>query len=341
MGSVKDIQVITEPTQEKSGECMFVFSDRFSVFDWGVMPDLIDGKGKAICVLGAWFFEKLEDMGVKTHYIGVLEDGRIKRLKDVKEPPYKMVVKFLRVIKPKANGEKYDYSEILKQRGNFVIPLEVIYRNSLPAGSSVFKRLKEGKISLSDLGLSEFPKENTKLKRPFVDFSTKFESQDRYLNQQEAMDISGLTIEEFEKMKKLVFLANKLISDCVEKLSISNDDGKFEFGFDENREIIFVDVLGTPDECRFTYDGIQLSKEVLRFYYRKTDWYKQILEAKDKDFVRWRELVSLKPPPLLKELKDLVSEMYMSLCNVITQRNWFKVRDLHSIVKYIRSYTDL
>ena len=340
MGSVKDIQVITEPTQEKPGECVFVFSDRFSVFDWGVMPDLIDGKGKSICLLGAWFFEKLEEIGIKTHYIGMLEDGRIKKLKDLREPQHNMLVKFLRVIKPKTDGKKYDYSEFLKQKGNFVIPIEVIYRNSLPAGSSVFKRLKEGKISLSDLGLSEFPKENTKLNRPFIDFSTKFESQDRYLNQQEAKEIAGLTVEEFEKMKELVFLANKLISECVEKLSISNDDGKFEFGFDENREMIFVDVLGTPDECRFTYDGIQLSKEVLRFYYRKTDWYKQILEAKDKDFVRWRELVSLKPPLLPRDLKELVSEMYMSMCNSITQRDWFKVRDLSLIVKYIRSYID-
>lgn len=340
MGSVKDIQVITEPTQEKPGECVFVFSDRFSVFDWGVMPDLIDGKGKSICLLGAWFFEKLEEIGIKTHYIGMLEDGRIKKLKDLREPQHNMLVKFLRVIKPKTDGKKYDYSEFLKQKGNFVIPLEVIYRNSLPAGSSVFKRLKEGKISLSDLGLSEFPKENTKLNRPFIDFSKKFESQDRYLNQQEAKEIAGLTVEEFEKMKELVFLANKLISECVEKLSISNDDGKFEFGFDENREMIFVDVLGTPDECRFTYDGIQLSKEVLRFYYRKTDWYKQILEAKDKDFVRWRELVSLKPPLLPRDLKELVSEMYMSMCNSITQRDWFKVRDLSLIVKYIRSYID-
>lgn len=338
MGSVKDIEVISNPTDSKPGECLFVFSDRFSVFDWGVMPDLIDGKGKAICILGSWFFEKLEDMGIKTHYIGVLDNGKVKKLKDVLNPPYRMLVKFLRVIKPKTDGKTYDYSEFLKQKGNFVIPLEIIYRNSLPPGSSVFKRLKDGKLSLSDLGLSEFPRENTKLKTPFVDWSTKFESQDRYLSPQEAKRISGLSDVEFERLKELVLLANKLISDSVEMLSISNDDGKFEFGFDENREIMFVDVLGTPDECRFTYDVIQISKEVLRFYYRKTDWYKRVIEAKEKDFVRWRELVGQNPPTLPKDLKELVSEMYMSLCNAITQREWFKVRDFKLVVNYIKSY---
>jgi phosphoribosylaminoimidazole-succinocarboxamide synthase len=33
-----------------------------------------------------------------------------------------------------------------------------------------------------------------------------------------------------------------------------------EFSFDENRRLMLVDVLGTPDECRFEYRGMPVSK---------------------------------------------------------------------------------
>ena len=52
MGSVKDLQIIKKPTQEAMGVGRFLFSDRYSVFDWGEMPDHIEGKGAA-CVLWA------------------------------------------------------------------------------------------------------------------------------------------------------------------------------------------------------------------------------------------------------------------------------------------------
>jgi phosphoribosylaminoimidazole-succinocarboxamide synthase len=39
----------------------FEFSDDYSVFDWGKMPDTIENKGRALTVLGAYFFERLAD----------------------------------------------------------------------------------------------------------------------------------------------------------------------------------------------------------------------------------------------------------------------------------------
>ena len=63
MGSVKDLKVIKPAEQNSLGVAHFHFSDRYSVFDWGEMPDLITKKGQALCVIGAYFFEKLEEMG--------------------------------------------------------------------------------------------------------------------------------------------------------------------------------------------------------------------------------------------------------------------------------------
>ena len=63
MGSVKDLKIIKNPTFETPGEGLFTFSDRYSIFDWGGMPDHIDYKGESIALLGAYFFEKLDDLG--------------------------------------------------------------------------------------------------------------------------------------------------------------------------------------------------------------------------------------------------------------------------------------
>ena len=341
MGSVKDLVVLEEPKKDKEGAGEFIFSDRYSVFDWGEMPDLIEGKGKAICIMGAYFFEKLEkEGGVKTHYEGVIdpEDGKLKKLSEVKNPPDRMRIKLLRVIKPAFRNGKYDYSAYKTERGNFLIPLEIIYRNSLPEGSSVFRRLREGKLKLEDLGLSEMPKPGQKLEKPVIDVSTKLEEIDRYISWEEAKEISGLSDEEVQKLRELSLLANELITKRTSEVGISNEDGKFEFGFSPEREIIFVDVLGTPDECRFIFQGMQISKEILRKFYRNTPWYEEIEEAKRKDPVNWRKLVKSPPPPLPSDLKNFVSELYMSCCNEITGREWFKVQDLSSIVSALKSY---
>lgn len=37
----------------------FEFTDDYSVFDWGKMPDTIENKGRALTIFGAYFFEKL------------------------------------------------------------------------------------------------------------------------------------------------------------------------------------------------------------------------------------------------------------------------------------------
>ena len=144
MGSVKDLKIIQQPTKDKRGLGQFTFSDRYSVFDWGEMPDLIDGKGAALCVTSAYFLEKLESLGIGTHYVGVVESGRAKRLSDLEKPQSSMEINLVRIVRPKLDGNKYDYSVYNNEKTNMLIPLEVIYRNSLPEGSSVFKRLKNG-----------------------------------------------------------------------------------------------------------------------------------------------------------------------------------------------------
>ncbi len=338
MGSVKDLIIIEKPDKDKTGIGRFIFSDRYSVFDWGKMPDLIEDKGKAICLITAYFFEKLEEDGFKTHYIGLLEDGKVKRLKDLKKPSGVMEIKLLRVLKPEIKDGKYDYSVYKSEKFNFLIPLEIIYRNSLPQGSSVFRRLKEGSLRLKDIGLDSMPAPGQIFEKPLLDVSTKLEETDRYLSWESAKEIAGLNDEEVNEIKEKTLFIDKLITEETKKLGLFNEDGKVEFGFDENRDIILVDALGTLDECRFTYEGIPVSKEIARIYYRRTEWYKEVEIAKKRDEINWKDYVENPPPALPEELKIAIENIYKSYTNEITGRKWFDTPDLKEILEKVKRY---
>jgi phosphoribosylaminoimidazole-succinocarboxamide synthase len=337
MGSVKDLKIIKEATPISSGLARFIYSDRYSVFDWGEMPDHIDHKGTAIALLGAYFFEKLEEKGIPTHYIGLVDDNIARKLSEIQKPTNTMEIKLLQVIKPELKGNQYSYSEYRHARSNFLVPLEVIYRNVLPPGSSVFRRLKNGEIKPKDLGLDKEPFPNQKLDTPILDVSTKLEITDRYITWAEAKQISGLNDNEILELKSLTGRINNLISAEFLRLGLVNEDGKIEVGFDTKHRLMLVDVFGTLDECRFTYDGIPVSKEIARIYYRNTEWYQAVEEAKKKDRQQWKKICRLSPEPLPPQLKRLISQVYCACTNEITENEWFKdTPSLKDILKEIK-----
>jgi phosphoribosylaminoimidazole-succinocarboxamide synthase len=338
MGSVKDMIILEEATRERTGVGRFVFSDRYSVFDWGEMPDLIEGKGQALCLVTAYFFEELENRGIRTHYLGLVEEEKVVELSDLKKPSKVLQFKVVRVIRPSKRANGYDYSTYAGEKGCFLLPLEVIYRNSLPEGSSVFKRLREGSLTLEDIGLEEMPAPGQVLPRPILDVSTKLESSDRYLSWDEARAISGLSPEEITRLKELTLLVNSLITEKAEGLGLLHEDGKVEFAFDPQRELMLVDALGTPDECRFSYQGIPVSKEVARIHYRRTSWYRDVERAKEEEPVHWKERVVSRPEPLPSELRRAISHLYMSFANQVTGREWFDCPPLPEVLGKIKEY---
>jgi phosphoribosylaminoimidazole-succinocarboxamide synthase len=347
MGSVKDLEVIKKPTKDRMGIGRFHFSDRYSVFDWGEMPDLIDGKGAALCMMGAYCFERLEEKGIKTHYRGLVgKNGKTVRFDELQEPSNVMEISLVNVYRPKAHVQdgklKYDYSVYTAKLRNFLIPLEIIYRNSLPEGSSVFMRLEQGLVKIEDLGLNHYPKFGERLKKPIFDVSTKLEEGDRYVNWAEAQRIAGLTDAELEEVKRLLLRVDETITEIAASAGLVNEDGKIELAFDPQRRLMVADVVGTLDECRFTYDGLHVSKEIARQYYRKTEWYCDVEEAKKKakeEGVRdWKMLVKTKPPKLNPTLRNIISRMYLATANELTQRKMFAVPKLVEIIKEYEKY---
>ena len=347
MGSVKDLEVIKKPTVTQMGIGRFHFSDRYSVFDWGEMPDQIDGKGAALCLMGAYSFEQLESKGVKTHYRGLVNtDGKAAKFSKLKQPSSIMEVNLVTVYKPKtkaANGKIiHDYSIYTPELKNCLIPLEIIYRNGLPEGSSVFKRLEQAKITLKDLGLDHYPKPGEQLAKPIFDVSTKLEETDRYLTWQEAQKIAGLTDEELGDVKAVLLKADETITEVASKAGLKNEDGKIELAFDEKRKLMIVDVVGTLDECRFTYGGMHVSKEVARQFYKKTSWYTDLEQAKKaaeaKGIQDWKALCKSQPPKLDPQLKAIISEMYTAAANEMTNRKLFAAPKLSEVIAKYKQY---
>ncbi|MCJ7430843.1 phosphoribosylaminoimidazolesuccinocarboxamide synthase [Candidatus Bathyarchaeota archaeon] len=342
MGSVKDLEVIRKPTRNRMGVGRFIFSDRYSVFDWGEMPDLIEGKGQALCMTGAYCFERLEERGVRTHYRGLVDqNGRVVRFDELKEPSNVMEINLVNVYRPKTVVKEgklvYDYSVYTSSLRNCLIPLEIIYRNGLPEGSSVFKRLEQGLVTAKELGLDHYPKAGERLAKPILDVSTKLEDKDRYVTWEEAKGLAGLAYGEVVEVQSLLLKVDNMINELADRAGLVNEDGKIELAFDPERRLMVVDVVGTLDECRFTYDRLHVSKEIARQFYQKTSWFMHVEEAKrkaEKEGIEdWKKLVKTQPPRLEITLETIISKLYMTTANELTGRRMFDAPDLPEIVK--------
>lgn len=338
MGSVKDLKILKEPNEKEMGIGRFIFSDRYSVFDWGEMPDKLPNKGAALCLMGAYCFEKAEEQGIKTHYHGlIMNDGKRIRSNEIEEPTNIMEVDLVRKIEPTFEKGRYNYSAFIPELTNFLIPLEIIYRNGLPQGSSIFKRLKRGDITYQDIGLDHYPKPGERLEKPIFDVSTKLEEKDRYITWKEAQEIAGLKDEETNEIKKNLLSVDNIITEIARKINLVNEDGKIELAYNPSRKMILVDVIGTLDECRFTYNGVHVSKQVARDYYKGTRWAKDVDEAKrlskERGIREWKKLCKSQPQNLDSELKRIISNMYTATANKILSKDIFDSPKLEDVVK--------
>ena len=347
MGSVKDLEVLEKPAEDAMGVGRFHFSDRYSVFDWGAMPDHIKGKGAALCLMGAYCFERLQEKKIETHYRGLIDDsGKLVTFKELTQPTSIMEFNLVNVFRPEIcmeNGKlKYNYSMFTSNINNYLIPLEIIYRNGLPEGSSIFKRLRRGLITVEQLGLDHYPKLGERLSKPIFDVSTKLEEKDRYVTWEEAQEIAGLTDEEVKRVWDLLLRVDETITMVASEAGLENLDGKIELAFNPERRLMVVDVVGTLDECRFTFEGLQVSKEIARQFYRKTSWHGDVEEAKKKAETKglrdWRKLCKSSPPKLDPTLKTIIGEMYVAASNELTGRRLFDAPSLVEVIKKYRDY---
>ena len=336
-GSVKDIYSDTE-------NLLFKFSDRYSIYDWGEMPNSIPSKGLSLLNFTFTTFKFLENSknwkewevesdklkenyyickslnefrndGLNTHLIGKTE---------VDDDSFLSVQK-MNIPNVTFKDESWNYSEYEDSTLiNTLIPLEVIFRFSIPSGSSLLKRVGDASY-LKVLGLSNAPIEGDEFAEPIIEFSTKLEEKDRYIDYDTARDISGMSCVEFESLKSKAILIALRLKDYFLESGLELCDGKFEFSYAEfdsegKRNIKLIDSIG-PDELRLTKDGVQLSKEVLRRFYEDSPWYSDLetakKKAKDTNRIDWKDIcikdLGSTPDNLKDEQVELVSKMYQGL----------------------------
>jgi len=285
-GKVKDVYEVDSRTLE------FVFSDKISVFD-KVIPSLIPQKGETLCRSSAFWFQLARASSMKTHFKEFI-------------PPNRMRVQKVRVLQ---------YSEIDKRTTNYLIPLEVICRHYV--AGSLWDRIQAKQIKPAKLGLkpSKDVKYGDRIPEPFIEVTTKIEHFDRLLTKTEAMKIAGLTANEYKMMVDSVLALDAKIAEEVEKRDLIHVDGKKEYAFDENRELMVVDTFGTADEDRWwdweAYSKgqfLELSKENVRQYYRQIGYHDRLAEARKQG--KAEPKIPALPEAKIKEISELYMEMF-------------------------------
>jgi phosphoribosylaminoimidazole-succinocarboxamide synthase len=338
MTSVKEFRVEREPTADELGRGRFVFTDAYSVFDWGQMPDEIPEKGASLCTMGAFNFELLDLNHVPTHYRGVVEADEVLELGEVSTPPREMAIELTQVPELPHDDGEYDYDAYHAEAGsNYLIPLEIVFRNTVPVGSSLRRRAEPDEYGLD---VDEWPDETVSLPDPVVEFSTKYEEQDRYLAREEADRIAGRV--DLDRLEELALAVDHVVTERAERAGFVHEDGKIECLYHDGT-VKVADVVGTFDENRFSYDGQELSKEVVRQYYRRTDpaWVEAVTAAKsrarEEGVADWRALCERDPDPLPSAVVEAVADVYAAGANAYTGSEWFDAPGVEDAVDAIRA----
>jgi len=237
------------------GDIVFVFTDRVTAFD-GKKKASFKNKGEICCKLSCFWFELLQAEGIKTHFKEYV-------------PPNELVAEEVSLL-----------------------PVEVIARNFLYG--SLWKRYKKGEIDISsDFLMQEGEKnEGIPLTKSFLEFTTKFESVDRPITDEEIIEKGWMTRIEIEYIKKETRRIGDIMQSYLTQKGILLADFKLEYGKSkEEGDIILADEVGTPDVCRF--------------------WDKEAYEKRG-------EIISL-DKDVFREGKGNLSEVYFEVCKIIME----------------------
>ncbi|KOX94606.1 phosphoribosylaminoimidazole-succinocarboxamide synthase [Haloarcula rubripromontorii] len=338
MTSVKEFRVDEPATAEELGRGAFVFTDDYSVFDWGKMPDQIPDKGASLCTMGAYNFQLLEENHVPTHYEGVrLSDSD--EVVDLGEAlsadaaPEEMVIELTQVPDLPFENGSYDYDAYHAEADeNYLIPLEIVFRNRVGVGSSLRSRTEP-----ADHGLDydTWPEEVVDLDKPIVEFSTKYEEQDRYLDREAADRIAGTA--DIDRLEELARAVNHIVTQQAAEADLVHEDGKIECLYYDG-EIRVADVVGTFDENRFSYGGQQVSKEVIRQYHKRTqpEWVEAVSAAKQQadteGVADWKSLCAESPQPLEENVIQVARDLYCAGTNAYVGGDVFDAPSLDEAV---------
>lgn len=264
----------------EDGRMVIVTTDRISAFDV-ILPVDIPGKGKVLNAVSEKWFDLTKDI-CKNHLIS----------SDTKDMPAEFQ-------KPEFEGRTMLVKKLK------MVPYEVIVRGYM--FGSMYEAYKKGEPFLGHSFDKEY-QEAEKLAEPICTPSTKAK---------EGHDINvtldymkkDLGEELGTKIEKAALSIYKKCYDYANERGIIIADTKFEFGLDENGELILADEVLTPDSSRFwNKDAYKVGTSPASY---------------DKQFVRdWLKANNLAGDPNIKEIPaeivkktaDLYAECQKKIC---------------------------
>ncbi len=265
---------------------LIVATDRISAFDF-VLPSLIPYKGQVLTQLSRFWFD-YTFLVCRNHMISTEISDFPAQLRQYADLLYKrsMLVKKARVI-----------------------PVECVVRGYL-SGSGWKEYQETGKVC--GIKLPKGLQESSRLDEPIFTPSTKADvGHDENITFKEMEKIVGSELS--DKIRKISLELYQKASLYAISKGIIIADTKFEFGLDENEELMLVDELFTPDSSRFwplaTYSPGKsqpsLDKQYVRDYLLSTGWDRK----------------TPPPPSLPPEIIEQTSRRYLEIYRLLTGKN--------------------
>ena len=240
-GKVREIYEINADT------LMLVVSDRISAFDV-ILPNTVTNKGKVLNKISAFWFDYTKNI-IPNHVISTDSKDFPEEFQSPEFEGRSMMVKKLKML-----------------------PIECIVRGYI-TGSGWSNYKKDGTVC--GLTLPEGLQESQKLPEPIFTPTTKAaEGHDENISFEEVCNLIGTDLAN-EVKSKTIEIYKKCAEYALSK-GIIIADTKFEFGLDENNNLVLGDEVLTPDSSRFwPADKYEIGKSQKSFdkqYIR--DWLK-------------------------------------------------------------------
>ncbi len=248
-GKVRDTYVVDD------GHFLMVTSDRISAFDV-IMNEAVESKGKILSQISNFWFHKTESI-IKNHLTNIAPESVVK---DHEIPLIK------------------DRSVVVKRLQP--LPVEAIVRGYL-IGSGWKDYQSSG--SVSGITLPKNLLQAEKLAEPIFTPSTKaavgdhdenisFDQMANVIGEDRAKNIKDKSIEIYNFARNYALDRGIIIADT-----------KFEFGLDDQGDLILMDEILTPDSSRFWDADLyrmgtspqSFDKQFLRDWLESIDWNKQ------------------------------------------------------------------
>ena len=261
---------------------IMVATDRISAFDHILQNAIVD-KGVVLTQMSKFWFDFTSDV-VPNHMIST----------DVNDMP-----EFFR-------NEKFEGRSMMCRKLE-MLPLECIVRGYI-TGSGWASYQETGEVC--GIKLPEGLQESQQLPEPIFTPSTKAEigDHDENISYEKSIEVlerdyPGHGEEYAAKVRDLTIAVYKKCADYAREHGIIIADTKFEFGLDENGEIVLADEVLTPDSSRFwPLEGYEVGKSQPSYDKQFVrDWlkaipdsdYKQPQDVNDKTIAKYKEAYTL------------------------------------------------